>query len=104
MLAVIKTGGKQYLVAPGDKIKVEKIKGEEGKEVLFDEVLLVEDKGEVELGQPVVAGAKVLAKVLEQGREKKIIIFKYKPKKRYKKKTGHRQPYTKVEILKIETK
>lgn len=103
MFAVIRTGGKQYLVSPGQKIKIEKIEKEEGKEVIFDQVLLVEKSRKLEIGQPLVKGAKVKGKVIKQGRAKKVIIFKYKPKKRYKVKKGHRQPYTEVEILKIET-
>lgn len=103
MLAVIRTGGKQYLVSPGDKIKIEKIEKKEGQEVTFNDVLLVEKRNKVEIGNPKVKGAKVTAKVLKQGKGKKVIIFKYKPKKRYKVKKGHRQPFTEVEILKIET-
>ena len=104
MLAVIKTGGKQYLVEPGDKIKIEKIDKEPSKEISFSEVLLLEKDKKLEIGTPFLKGAKVKAKVLEQDKHKKVIIFKYKPKKRYKKKTGHRQPYTLVEIKSIETK
>ncbi|MBL7053071.1 MAG: 50S ribosomal protein L21 [Candidatus Portnoybacteria bacterium] len=105
MFAVIRTGGKQYLVSPGDKIKVEKLDVEEKKEIVFDEVLLVaNDKKTVKIGDPLVKGAKVKAKVIKQDKAKKIIVFKYKPKKRYQKKKGHRQPYTEVEILKIENK
>jgi len=102
MLAVIKTGGKQYLVSKGDKIKIEKIEKKEGEEVIFDEVLLIQDKkNNIKIGTPFVKGAKVKAKVLKQARAKKVEIFKYKPKKRYKVKKGHRQPYTEVEILEI---
>ena len=104
MLAVIKTGGKQYLVEPGDKIKIEKIDKEPSKEISFSEVLLLEKDKKLEIGTPFLKGAKVKAKVLEQDKHKKVIIFKYKPKKRYKKKTGHRQPYTLIEIKSIETK
>jgi len=103
MLAVIKTGGKQYLVEPGDKLKIEKIDKEPGKDMTFDEVLLFEKNKKLEIGTPFLKGIKVKAKVLEQDKYKKVIIFKYKPKKRYKKKTGHRQPYTLVEIESIET-
>ncbi len=103
MLAIIKTGGKQYKVAPGDKIKIEKIEGKEGKEITFKEVLLVEKNKKIEIGTPFLKGAKVISKILSQGKGKKIVIFKYKPKTRYKKKAGHRQPYTEVEITKIET-
>lgn len=102
MLAIIKTGGKQYLVKPGDKIKIEKIDKKEGSEITFKEVLLVEKNKKVEIGTPLVKGAKVIGKILSQGKAKKVIIFKYKPKTRYKVKKGHRQPFTEVEILKIE--
>lgn len=102
MLAVIKTGGKQYLVSPGQKLKIEKIDAQEGADFVFEEVLLKENDGEVEIGKPFLKGAKVTAKVLKQGRGKKIIIFKYKSKKRYQKKQGHRQSFTEVEIGKIE--
>lgn len=97
-LAVIKTGGKQYLVSPGQKIKIEKI-DQEGSEIVFDEVLLLEKDGQIEVGSPLVKGAKVIGKILKQDRAKKVIIFKYKAKKRYKVKKGHRQPFTEVEIL-----
>ena len=102
MLAVIKTGGKQYKVAPKQKIKIEKVDVPEGKEVVFDNVLLVEKDKKIEIGKPLVKGAKVVAKVLKQEKSDKIIIFKYKPKKRYKVKKGHRQPFTEVEITKIQ--
>ena len=101
MLAVIKTGGKQYLVSPGDKIKIEKVKVEPGKEIVFDRVLLLEKNKKLQLGTPLVKEAKVKGKVLNQAKSKKVIIFKYKAKKRYKKKQGHRQPYTLIEITKI---
>ena len=104
MLAVIRTGGKQYLVAPGQKIKIEKIEAEEGKTVAFNEVLLLENNKKPEIGTPLVRGAKVTAKVLRQSKDKKVIVFKYKSKKRQKTKKGHRQLFTEVEILKIETK
>jgi len=100
--AVIKTGGKQYLVKEGEKIKIEKIEKKEGEEVEFKEVLFLEKDGKVKIGKPFVEGAKVLGKVLKQGRSKKIIVFKYKPKTRYRKKKGHRQPFTEVLIEKIE--
>jgi len=102
MFAVIRTGGKQYLVSPGDKIKIEKLKKEEGKEITFTDILLLEKSNKLEIGNPKVKGAKVIGKILKQDKAKKIIILKYKPKSRYKKKTGHRQPFTEVEILKIE--
>lgn len=110
MLAVIKSGGKQYLVKPGQKIKIEKIEKEGDKNIIFDQVLLVDlpagrqgKNKKVEIGTPLVKGAKVLGKVLSQGKGKKVIVFKYKSKTRYKVKRGHRQLFTEVEILKIET-
>lgn len=101
--AVIKTGGKQYKVAQGDKILIEKLAEKEGSEFNFDEVLMVSDgtPGNTRVGTPLIDGAKVGAKVLAQGRSEKKIIFKFTHKTRYKKKKGHRQPFTKVEILKI---
>ncbi|PIS39484.1 MAG: 50S ribosomal protein L21 [Candidatus Nealsonbacteria bacterium CG08_land_8_20_14_0_20_38_20] len=99
MLAIIKTGGKQYLISPGQKIKIEKI---EGKEIIFDQVLLLEKDSELKIGTPFVEGVKVAGKVLKQGKAKKVIVFKIRPKKRYKVKKGHRQPFTEIEILKIE--
>ena len=102
MFAVIKTGGKQYLVRPGDKIKVEKLEVEEGKEIIFPEVLLSEKNDKLTIGDPLVKDAKVMAKVLNHGKGEKLIIFKYKPKKRYKRKIGHRQQFTEVEIKEID--
>ena len=102
MLAVIRTGGKQYLVFPGQKIKIEKIEKREGSEISFPEVLLLEKAKKIEMGNPLIKGAKVVGKVLRHGKAKKVIIFKYKPKKRYKVKKGHRQPFTEIEITKIE--
>jgi large subunit ribosomal protein L21 len=102
MLAVIKTGGKQYLVEPGRKIKIEKLDNEEGTEVIFNEVLLMEKGNKVEIGTPLVSGAKVFGKVLSQGKGDKVIIFKYQAKKRYHKKKGHRQAFTEVEIVKMD--
>lgn len=102
MLAVIKTGGKQYKVSPGDKIKVEKIEKKEGSEISFKDIFLVEKNKKLYLGNPIVKGAKVTGKVLSQGKGKKIIVFKYKPKTRYKKKQGHRQLFTEIEITKID--
>jgi large subunit ribosomal protein L21 len=101
MLAVIKTGGKQYKVSPGQKIKIEKIETPVGQEVVFDEVLLIENDGKVEVGQPKLERAKVSGVVLKQDRDDKVVIFKYKSKKRYKVKRGHRQFYTEVEIKSI---
>ncbi len=104
MLAVIRTGGKQYLVKPGDKIKIEKVKEKEGEKIIFKEVLLVENEEKVEIGEPLVKQAEVVGKVIKQGKGKKVIVFKYKPKTRYKKKIGHRQPFTEVEIEEIKIK
>jgi len=101
--AVIKTGGKQYIVEPGEKVKIEKLDKKAGDEVIFKDVLLLEKNSKVEIGDPKIKGAEVLAKVLSQGKGKKIIIFKYKSKTRYRVKKGHRQNYTEVEIKKIET-
>lgn len=103
-LAVIKTGGKQYIVAPKQKLKIEKLENNIGDEVTFDQVLLVEKNKKVEIGVPFVDGVTVNAKVLSQGKGKKVIIFKYIHKTRRKTKKGHRQTYTEVEIEKIETK
>ena len=102
MFAVIKTGGKQYLVRPGDKIKVEKLDTEAGKAVSFAEVLLWEKDGKIEIGTPFITGAEVKGKVAAQVKGEKLIIFKYKPKKRYKRKIGHRQKFTEVEIVEIK--
>jgi len=103
MLAVIKTGGKQYIVTPGDKIKIEKLDAKEGKEIAFKEVLLLEKGKKMEIGSPLVKEAKVIGKITRHGKSKKVIVFKYKPKTRYKLKKGHRQPFTEIEILKIES-
>lgn len=100
MYAVIKTGGKQVRVQKGDVVFVEKLEANEGDKVTFDEVLMVGGE-KVVVGNPLVDGAKVEAKVLKQGRGAKIIVFKYKPKKNYKRKQGHRQSYTKLEITKV---
>jgi large subunit ribosomal protein L21 len=101
MYAIIKTGGKQYMVNEGDVLTVEKLDVESGAKVVFEEVLAVGNNGELQVGSPVVSGAKVEATVVESGKAKKIIVFKYKPKKDYRKKQGHRQPFTKVKIEKI---
>lgn len=101
--AVIVTGGKQYKVSEGQIVKIEKLKGEhkEGDKITFDEVLAKDDGKAVTLGDPQIKGAKVEAKFVETGRNKKIVVMKYKNKTRYFKKNGHKQPYTKVEITKI---
>jgi len=101
MLAVIKTGGKQYLVKKGDKIKVEKLEGEEGDKITFGEVLFLGDEKEVKVGTPFIKGAKVEGKILKQGKAKKVWGMKFKAKKRYKVKFGHRQMFTEVEITKL---
>ena len=102
MYAVIKTGGKQYRVSEGDVLNVEKLAGEVGENIVFDTVLTVVNDGEVMIGKPVVEGAKVTAKVVEHGKAKKIFVFKYRAKSNYRKRQGHRQPYTQVEITSIE--
>lgn len=102
--AVIKTGGKQYRVSPGQKLKVEKLIAEGGETIRFDEVLLISDGDSLEIGTPTVKGAHVAAKILKQARDRKKIVFKYHSKTRYHKKHGHRQPYTEVEIVGINTK
>jgi large subunit ribosomal protein L21 len=98
MYAVIKTGGKQYTVAPGEKLKVEQLKADVGAEVVLDQVLLVGDGEIVRLGQPVVAGATVKATVVAHGRGEKIKIFKMRRRKHYQKHQGHRQNYTELKI------
>ena len=100
MYAVIETGGKQYRVQEGDVVFIEKLSVSEGEDFTFDKVLAVSKDGEFLTGDS-VNGASVSAKVLGQGKQKKIIVFKYKPKKGYRRKQGHRQPYTKVQIEKI---
>jgi len=100
MYAVIKTGGKQYRVSEGDVITIEKLEAEDGAKIEFDKILLVEDNGNLMVGTPYLDAAKVIGSVIETGKGKKVIIFKYKAKKDYRKKQGHRQPYT---MVKIET-
>ena len=100
MYAIIQTGGKQYKVEAGDELLVEKLDAEVNAEVEFD-VLLVADDAGVKIGTPVLDGVKAKAKVVEHGKGKKVIVFKYKPKTNIRTKRGHRQPYTKVEILSI---
>jgi len=103
MLAVIKTGGKQYLVSPEDEIKIEKIKGKKkGDEIVFKDILLVEKGKKIEIGNPFIKDAKVIGKIIEEKRTKKITNLKYKAKTRYKVKKGFRQPYIKVKIEKID--
>ena len=102
MYAIIETGGKQYRVSEGDVVTVEKLEANEGEAVDFEHVLTVVKDGEVVIGKPLIAGAKVTGKVMAQGKEKKILVFKYKAKSNYRRRQGHRQPVTKVVIEKIE--
>lgn len=103
MFAVIETGGKQYKVAIGDKIEIESLSGEIGSVVFFDKILLTDDNGVVKIGQAYLPNVKVEAKILEQGRGDKKIVFRYHSKTRYRKKKGHRQNFTKVEVIRIES-
>lgn len=96
--AIIATGGKQYTVMPGQKVKVEKLAGEAGEKVTFDQVLLATDGSKVQVGTPLVAGAAVKATILRQARAKKVTVFKYHSKNRFDKKKGHRQHFTEVQI------
>ena len=102
MYAIIEACGRQYKVQEGETVYFEKLGAEEGKKVSFDKVVLVSDEGKVEVGAPYVKGIKVEGKVVAHGKGKKIVVFKYKAKKNYKRKQGHRQPYTKVEITAIK--
>lgn len=101
MYAIIETGGKQYKVSEGDTVFIEKLEVEEGAAVTFDKVLVVADGENVKIGAPMVDGASVTANVVKNGRAKKIYVFKMKRKKNYRRKKGHRQPFTKVVIEKI---
>ncbi len=101
MYAIIESCGRQYKVAEGDVVFFEKLEAEEGKKVSFENVVLVSDEGKVQVGNPYVKGVKVEGKVVSHGKHKKIIVFKMKAKKNERKKQGHRQPYTKVEITSI---
>ncbi len=103
MYAIIESCGKQYKVAQGDVVFFEKLDAEEGKKVTFDKVILVSEEGKVQVGTPYVKGVKVEGKVVSHGKGKKIIVFKMKAKKNYRRTQGHRQPYTKVEITEIKT-
>ena len=104
MYAVIEACGRQYKVQEGDVVFFEKLDSEEGKTVSFDKVVLVSDEGKVQVGNPYVSGAKVEGKVVAHGKGKKIVVFKYKPKKNERKTQGHRQEYTKVEITAVKAK
>ena len=104
MYAVIRSGGKQHRVEPGDRLKVEKLEGEVGSKIELGDVLMVEKDGKITLGEPVIAKAKVKATVLGQDRDKKIIVFKKKRKKQYRRTRGHRQPYTELLVDAIKLK
>lgn len=101
MYAIVRSGGKQYRAEPGRFLTVERLEAEPGSEVELTDVLLVADGDTVTIGTPTVSGAKVVAEVVEQGRQPKVIVFKYKPKVRYRKKTGHRQPFTRLRVRDI---
>jgi len=101
MYAIIETGGKQYRVTEGDVLSIEKIEVAEGQSVDFDRVLTVVKDGEVIIGKPLIADAKVTAEVVSHGKGKKILVFKYKAKSNYRRRQGHRQPFTKIRIEKI---
>jgi large subunit ribosomal protein L21 len=103
MYAVIQTGGKQYRVEPGKTVVVEKLAGDAGAPVVFDQVLLVSSEdGSIAIGKPIVAGAKVTGSIIEQGRGEKLVVFKFRRRKNYVRKNGHRQDYTAVKIAAIE--
>lgn len=102
MYAIVETGGKQFKVTQGATIFVEKLNAEVGSTVTLDKVLLVNNEGSVKVGAPLVDGAKIVAKVVAHGRDKKIVVFKYKSKKNYHKKQGHRQPFTRLAIESIQ--
>lgn len=104
MYAVIEACGRQYKVQKGDVVFFEKLDSEEGKTVSFDKVVLVSDEGKVQVGNPYVSGANVEGKVVAHGKGKKVVVFKYKPKKNERKTQGHRQEYTKVEITAVNAK
>ena len=102
MYAVIQTGGKQYKITEGEILKVEKLEGGAGDKLTLDQVLMVKDESGTRIGTPTVKDAKVTVEVIEQGREKKITVYKYKKRKNYRRKQGHRQAYTKIKVEKIE--
>ena len=101
MYAIIRTGGKQYQVAPGERVRVEKLAGDVGETVELADVLMIADGGNVKVGQPIIEGAKVTAQIIEQGKAKKVLVFKKKRRKGYKVKRGHRQLFTALEIKEI---
>ncbi len=102
MFAIIETGGKQYKVQEGDVIFVEKLAGEENSEIVFDKIIAVGDGSDIKVGTPYIEDAKVEASLIKTGKSSKIIVYKMKPKKNYRRKQGHRQPYTKVQITAIK--
>ncbi|HEX9620939.1 MAG TPA: 50S ribosomal protein L21 [Polyangiaceae bacterium] len=101
--AVIRTGGKQYRVSAGDTVRVEKLPGDRGGRVVFDQVLLVGEEASTKVGEPLVKGAKVEGEIIEQGRGEKLIVFKFRRRKRYRRKAGHRQSFTAVKITGVQT-
>lgn len=103
MYAIVRSGGRQYRAEPGRLLTVNRLQAEAGSEIELTDVLLVADGEQVTIGTPTVAGAKVLTEVVEHGRGDKVIVFKYKPKVRYRKKTGHRQPFTRLRVREIVT-
>ena len=102
MYAVVNTGGKQYKVQEGDTLRFEKMEGDVGSEIMFDQVLMASDGDKVEVGRPLLANVEVKGHIIEQGKAKKIIVFKYKRRKRYRRKQGHRQQYTAIQIDSIK--
>ena len=101
MYAVIQTGGKQYRVEPGQTLSVEKLPGDAGDEVNFDDVLLISDEAKVAVGRPLVSGAKVTASIVEQGKDKKVTVFKFQRRKNYRRRYGHRQLFTSIKINEV---
>ncbi|MCZ7585100.1 MAG: 50S ribosomal protein L21 [Deltaproteobacteria bacterium] len=102
MYAVIETGGQQYKVKEGDTLKVERLDGDVGSKLTFDKILVIGDEGDTKLGRPYVDGARVESEIVAQDRHRKVIVFKYRRRKGYQKKQGHRQPFTKVRITKVK--
>jgi large subunit ribosomal protein L21 len=102
MYAVIQTGGKQYRVAPGDEVRVEKLMGQKGDEISFDRVLLTSDGENVQVGRPFLENSKVLGRILHQGKDKKVVVFKFKRRKGYRRTRGHRQPFSLVRIENVQ--
>ncbi|GBD27910.1 50S ribosomal protein L21 [bacterium HR30] len=100
--AVIRTGGKQYRVVPGEVLRVEKLEAEPGSDVEFSEVLVASDASGLKVGQPTIPGAKVIARVVRQGKAKKILVFKKKRRKNYRRRYGHRQPFTEIRVTSIQ--